>query len=122
MNTYIHRDIQEVINSVSKITGINEGILLSKTRKRHIKDARFMAMYFLRENRDYTFELIAEWFNKDHTTIINAVTQFSYLLEKNITFKELYKNLCNDIDMNKFRANAELTHTWETAKQCQKEF
>lgn len=122
MNSYIHKDIQDIVSAVSRITGIPDGIIISKTRVRHIKDARFIAMYYARLERDYTYPIIAEWFDRDHTTVMNAVKRINDLLVTDRGIKRKYKDLCKDVALNKVYDNnysRELNYTWEVFKETE---
>ncbi len=95
--SYITDDIDNIVLTVSKNTGIEVKDILSKSRKRNIKDARFMAIAYARLNRNYKYFDIATYFDRDHTTIINAVKIFLNLIEYDKIMFNVYLGVCRDL-------------------------
>ena len=72
---------KSLIAKVCKTYGIKVDDLKIKTRKRHIVEARHVLCYLLRKCCDYTFQEIADIFNKDHSTVIYGVNMVSNYME-----------------------------------------
>ena len=70
---------REIIGYLKKIPYSLEQ-LRKKSRKRDLLYHRFVAMYLLRE-KGYTFEMIAEFFNRGHATVIHACNQVEDAIE-----------------------------------------
>jgi len=84
---------QQVINDLCTHFKITEAQLFSKSRRRHICDARSMYIYWLRRNVRKTFTEIGAIFNYDHTTIMHAVTKVQNLMDTEREFHKLYCKL-----------------------------
>jgi chromosomal replication initiator protein len=64
-----------ILQQVTQLTGITETQMLSDSRVPEIVSARHIAMYCLRKSTNMRLEMIGEVFNRDHSTVINAVTK-----------------------------------------------
>ncbi len=68
-----------IVNVVSNYFSITPQEMKSKKRSNNIVVPRSVAMYFMRNILDMTFEQIGHFFNKHHTTVMH---NYSELLEK----------------------------------------
>ena len=64
--------IDEIINHVARSEGLTVEDLKGPSRKAEIVQARFIAIYILRE-LGLSFQKIGDEFSRDHSTIMNAV-------------------------------------------------
>jgi len=70
---------------LSKITeaGGDRNLICSKTREQEPKTWRQIAMWYARANQLGTWKSIGIYFNRDHSTVINAVNYINDLIESN---------------------------------------
>jgi hypothetical protein len=68
------------LGKYAELTGINEGVLTGSIRSRQISDARQVYWHYLRK-AGYTYQRIAEIFNRDHSTVLSATKRVDALLE-----------------------------------------
>ena len=69
-------NVNHVLRVTEDLVGVSEQDMLSRNRSKTIVTARFFAMWALRTVSGTSFSVIGEQFGgKDHTTVINAVTQ-----------------------------------------------
>jgi chromosomal replication initiation ATPase DnaA len=69
--------IEEVIAAVAAATHVTIEQLRSNKRPQHIAYARQLAMYFCRELTGLSFPVIAEAFNRDHSTVIHGCNRIA---------------------------------------------
>ena len=62
-------------------------------RKREVKNIRFMVMWFMRKRLAWSYLTIAKIFEKDHTSVINAVRKHTYQYCKDPIYKSDADNL-----------------------------
>jgi len=70
--------LDRILKTVSKFTGVSEGMIMIKTRRREVVQARQICMYFARLMTNCSTSKIGETFGmKDHATVLHAdkVTQ-----------------------------------------------
>lgn len=93
-NASNNKSISEaIIGIVSKYLGITEDVIMSKSRKGDVTEARQLAMYFIKQITGMSLASIGRAFGKDHTTIIYSIN----LIEKlELTSVSLNKKL-NDL-------------------------
>ena len=85
--------ILEIIKEVEEITGITHEMMLQKTRKREVVEAKYIAMAAIRERTAFTLMEIAIAFGKDHTTVIHARKTVKNLMDTDKKFKIKYKGV-----------------------------
>lgn len=89
---------QDIINITSEVTGISvEGIMGSR-RYREYSEARFIAIYFIRDKFNDTISGIGRLFSRDHSTIIHAIETTKDLIVLNRTFKTKFNSVKMRID------------------------
>ena len=70
----------------------------TKSRKREIIIARQFAMYFLRQEfHKLSLQKIADYFEKDHSTVVYSIKQINDLVEYDFEIKEHHKNIMKRI-------------------------
>lgn len=63
-------DVADIIEVVSKVTGVNELELLSRRRERQYVRARHIAIQLMIEMTDLSYVQIGSALNRDHTTVM----------------------------------------------------
>ena len=82
--------IDIVIEEVSNITKIKQVKLLSKDRHREYIDARRLTYSLLRKLFKMPYVYIANYFNKNHGSVMNAVGMHPHLLIYDKVYKERF--------------------------------
>ena len=86
----------ELINFVCQITGVSYEAMTSKSQKREIADARFLAMYFLYDKfiGKYSLSSIAKMFNLiSHATVLNAIKVTKQLVKTDYEFRSMFEKI-----------------------------
>ena len=89
------RVFELVINAVQFASGLDD--LKAKTRRREYVDARRIAYYILRNVHGFSFQTIANEFNKNHASVIHGIKDFKFLLKSDKILNEIYNNPCSRI-------------------------
>lgn len=76
-----------IVRLVESVSGVPKGSIRSRSRKTGILEARYLAAYLLRHARrnfyQFTLTEIAQRLGRtDHTTVINALRQAEWMLER----------------------------------------
>jgi len=82
----IHKETQEIIRKVVIATGYSHEVLKSKNRERSLVCARQFAIwkvYTELYSHGYTLKMIAEVFNRDHSTVIYSIRIVNEMLDVN---------------------------------------
>lgn len=74
-------DPYQIVKLICYSTGITEKEILGKDRYAHLIIARHVAMYMIRITCNWSLKNIGAIFNRDHTTVINAINHVATLLE-----------------------------------------
>ncbi|EFF41126.1 helix-turn-helix domain-containing protein [Mycoplasmopsis alligatoris] len=85
-----------IIETVSKYYKIPKKEIIGASRKKEIVVARHMAMIIIRNHLELSLEEIGKIFNKDHSTIINAIKKYDEP-ENNKSFKNALSFLNEEI-------------------------
>lgn len=81
-------DKLELINrEVLRSFSISSKDTRGKSRKKEILFARYAGMYIARYHLEMSLERIGNYFNRDHTTVMNALKKTNNLLETVNVFK-----------------------------------
>lgn len=84
----------DIIRAVELLTGIPVHVMKTKTRKREVVHARYLAMVALRERTSLTLRSIADLLGGfDHTTVITAKKTISDLVEIDHPIKPIARKL-----------------------------
>jgi chromosomal replication initiation ATPase DnaA len=62
-----------IIAKVATFYGMANKDIRGKCRQRELVKARWIAMYFIRHQTDFTLKTIGDMFGRDHTTVIHAL-------------------------------------------------
>ncbi len=72
----------EIVTEVARARGIAVESVLGRSRLRPIVWARWEIMYRLRTDLAWSLRAIAEFFGRDHTTVIHGLESFAELLNE----------------------------------------
>jgi chromosomal replication initiation ATPase DnaA len=84
-------DILDIVEHVSRCTGVPIKDIMSRCRKSEMKNSRQIAQFLACITGDFTLVNIAEFFFIDHTTVIHSRDKCKDTTAQND--KELYKKL-----------------------------
>ncbi len=79
---------ENIYDSILENFGITEDELKGRCRQRHIMNIRHALFYHMRYERNLTLTQIGKLFDRDHSTIINAVKNVEAWLDVPQIFKE----------------------------------
>jgi chromosomal replication initiator protein len=65
--------VDNIIKEICKFYSLSYEDITSKSRKREIVKARFIAIYLIRTETDYVLSQIGKLFNRDHSTILHSI-------------------------------------------------
>jgi len=85
--------IDTVIANTCEQYNITMDDIKSKSRKSVVTIPRLLTMHILRYNTLLTLDEIGIAFNRDHTTVINAIKSTNNMLQTDYDFKEEYQKL-----------------------------
>jgi len=99
--------IPDVISMITGEFSITARDLTGKSRTQKISLPRQIGMYLCREYTDHSLEEVGRFFgNRDHTTVLYAVTKIKKRSQTDKMFKELLAKLSNRLESGSFkRAN-----------------
>lgn len=89
----IETEIHEVINTIALYFSLTPESLIKKDRTADIAFVRQLCMYALKDNLDLSFSKIGRTFNRDHTTVIHAVSNITEKFIEKPELAEMYKKL-----------------------------
>lgn len=78
---YTAPGIKDINDVVSEVFGIERKDLFTRTRKRDIVDARAVAMWWMRKNKNISLHGISSRYSLDHATTIHNVRKIDSLIE-----------------------------------------
>ena len=90
---------KEVLEIVSKETFVSVDDILSQSRKGDVIVARHILCGILKRTYNYSFTYIGEMLKRDHTTIMNAVKNFSNRKEQEDNFKDKTNRILEQINL-----------------------
>jgi len=64
---------ETIISKVAAFYGMANSDIRGKCRKKEFVKARWIAMYYIRQQTDFTLNTIGDMFGRDHTTVIHAL-------------------------------------------------
>lgn len=86
--------VENVMNTVSQVTGISRKQLKSKARKREIVRARYMAIGLIRKGTGLSQTVVGNIFSIDHSSVSAAERYFTNPPMNDIEFLTLKNKLC----------------------------
>jgi len=95
---YIEYDLVEnILRACYIVTGITIKEMRSKSRQRHIVDARRIISHLIRRITKYPYEYIGSLLTRDHSTIIWHIKSCEALLNTDKQFANLYKVISQSV-------------------------
>ncbi|MFA6619428.1 MAG: helix-turn-helix domain-containing protein, partial [Candidatus Neomarinimicrobiota bacterium] len=89
-------------SSITTVTadvfGINKDALKGKKRKREVLIPRQVSMYLIRDLTDLPLEEIGDFFDRDHSTVVNAIKRIKSLMEQDTAFKRQVEEIKRSLD------------------------
>ena len=83
--------VEQIIDAVSIVTGVNYPAMQTPSRKREIVEARFIAAHIMKtELPELNEKAISMYFRRDRTTIIHALQTTADLLQTDKGFIRKY--------------------------------
>ena len=93
-----NENCENLIRLVFNHFKISFDLAKTKSRKREIIIARQFAMYFLRQEfYQLSLQGIADYFDKDHSTVVHSIKQINNLVEFDSEIKEHQENIMQRI-------------------------
>jgi chromosomal replication initiator protein len=93
-----NENCENLIRLVFNHFKISFDLAKTKSRKREIIIARQLAMYFLRQEfYELSLQRIADFFDKDHSTVVYSIGQINDLVEYDFEIKEHHNNIMKRI-------------------------
>ena len=92
--------ISVIIDEVEKYYHLPQGSLITKKRSNDVAYPRHIAMYLAREVLNESYPRIGEEFNRDHSTVMNAVKKVKANLSGDKELAEKLEDLVNNIRKN----------------------
>lgn len=92
--------ISVIIDEVEKYYHLPQGSLITKKRSNDVAYPRHIAMYLAREVLNESYPRIGEEFNRDHSTVMNAVKKVKTNLSGDRELAEKLEDLVNNIRKN----------------------
>ena len=90
--------IPDVINIIGTEFAVSARDLTGKSRTQKISLPRQIAMHLARKYTEHTLEEIGLYFNRDHTTVMYALTKIKQRCETDRLFRDLVAKLCHRIE------------------------
>jgi len=91
--------IEDIQKQVGKVYDINLDLMVGKSRKKEIAEARMTAMYFARELTNLSLKNIGLYFGgRDHSTVVHACKWVESRTEKDEQFKRYIYNVRQKIE------------------------
>ena len=88
----------DIIALVARRNHLTPKQLMADTRKQHIAQIRFIAMYLLREHTNLSFPKIGELCgNRDHSSVINAVNVIRGRIAAQPAFAAMVRRFGEDV-------------------------
>lgn len=92
-----------IIQRVSGIYDIKTEAIVGRSRKKHIAEARQVAMYLMREKVDFPLKRVGLYLgNRDHSTIIHGVSKIQKVQEKDPTTREVLETVSAEIEQSRY--------------------
>ncbi|MDR1327480.1 MAG: chromosomal replication initiator protein DnaA, partial [Heliobacteriaceae bacterium] len=85
--------IDKVARAVGEFYGVAISDFLSASRSQRVSSARHVAVYLARELTGKSFENIAEYFNKKHTTMLYSYEKIKEDLKVNKELEDAVKEI-----------------------------
>jgi chromosomal replication initiator protein len=89
-----------IINAVSRLTGISYEEMKSKKRDRELVEARHVSMYFLRKFTTLSTTNIGKKFGgRDHSTVLHGLTKAEDLIQFDKQFAKRINQMWGEVNL-----------------------
>lgn len=85
--------VQHIVQIVAENMNTNSVSILSDSRRRHIVEARHVAMYLTSEYINSSQTVLGKWFNRDHSTLYHAIDQVNGFKEFDKKFNTKFNKI-----------------------------
>jgi len=89
--------IEHIQRRVSEFFGLKLGDMRTRTRTKTVAFPRQIAMYFARQLTHASLTEVGRAFDKDHTTVLHAVTKVTALMREDPSFKKTVDTLAESV-------------------------
>lgn len=90
---YTSEALDLITNATSLILNVSHTDIMSTRRDKQIVDARRIAYYLARQDFKFTLQAIANFFDKNHATILHQVKQHKAWSEHEDYYKNQYESV-----------------------------
>lgn len=90
---------EEILEIVAKNCCVTVNQILSRVRDREVVDARHIFAAVMKKEFGHTFEHIGEILDRDHTTIIHAITTFGDRYKQYEDYKDVADGIFQEIKL-----------------------
>tara|TARA_R110000796_G_scaffold177548_4_gene294369 strand:+ start:405 stop:827 length:423 start_codon:yes stop_codon:yes gene_type:complete len=90
---YTSEALDLITNATSLILNVSHTDIMSTRRDKQIVDARRIAYYLARQDFKFTLQAIANFFDKNHATILHQVNQHKAWSEQEDYYKNQYESV-----------------------------
>ena len=94
-------NINDIIKIVAKFLKVKVSDIKSEKRDKNITYARHIAMYISRELTDQSYPAIAEYFEKNHASVIQSYKRIKSIIDDDYNLKQLVNAIDYEINSNK---------------------
>lgn len=91
------KSIDDVAKTVANNLKVKISDIISDKREREISNARQIAMYIVREVTDLSYPAIARYFDKNHTSVIQACKKVKITMEESSEEKQIILSIIRSI-------------------------
>lgn len=89
--------LNNIVDEVSRTTGVSVDDIYSKKQTSEISIARKMCFYIIREVTDMSFKAIGEKFKRDHSTVMYNVEKFGEKIKNDSTLNYQVSDIINNV-------------------------
>lgn len=89
--------LNDIIEEVSRTTGVAVDDILSKKQAAEVTNARKMCFYIIREITDMSFKAIGQKFGRDHSTVMYNVENFEKKIKQDSSLNYQVSDIINNI-------------------------
>ncbi len=87
-----------ITSVTADVFGVNKEALKGKKRKREILVPRQVAMFLIRDLTNLPLEEIGEYFDRDHSTVVNSIKRVNTLMDQDPSFKRQVEEVKRSLD------------------------
>ncbi len=84
---------ERILKAVSEVTGIKEEVIIQRSNKREIVDARAVVAILTKEMTGLTLEKTGEFIKKHHTVVLHYIKKLQHVKEVHDLITKVKKEL-----------------------------